>query len=59
MLCLTYVGPLTLEMDHWALNWLMTDQHKNGRLARWAFKPTQDYDFVIRHNFDCDETAPY
>ena len=43
-----YGSPFTLEMDHWALKWLMTGQHKNGSRARWALK-LQEYDFVIRH----------
>lgn len=40
--------PFTLEVDHWALRWLMTTTQKNGRLARWALK-LQEYDFKIRH----------
>ncbi|DBA76148.1 TPA: hypothetical protein ACH3X1_016829 [Trebouxia sp. C0004] len=41
--------PFTLEVDHWALKWLMTGVQRNGRLARWALQ-VQEYDFVIRRN---------
>ena len=32
-----YGVPFTLEVDHWALKWLMTTAH-SGMLARWAMK---------------------
>ena len=38
----------TVEMDHWALKWLMSCEHRNGRLARWALK-MQEYDFDVIH----------
>ena len=38
----------TVEMDHWALQWLMTGEHRNARLERWAMK-LMNYDFKVRH----------
>ena len=36
-----------LEVDHWALKWLMTTA-QSGMLARWAMK-LQEFDMEIRH----------
>jgi len=38
----------TVQMDHWALKWLMSNEHRNGRLARWALK-MQEYNFDVLH----------
>ena len=38
----------TVQMDHWALKWLMSNEHRNGRLARWALK-LQEYNFEVVH----------
>ena len=38
----------TVQMDHWALKWLMSTEHRNGRLARWALK-MQEYNFDVVH----------
>ncbi len=43
-----YGTPFLLEMDHWALRWLMTGTQHNGRLARWALK-LQEYGFKRSH----------
>ena len=43
-----YGTHFTVDMDHWALQWLMSNDHRNGRLARWALK-LQEYDFTVRH----------
>ena len=40
--------PFILETDHRALVYLMTADHKNGRLARWAMR-LQPYTFSIRY----------
>jgi len=42
-----YGAKFVLEVDHWALKWLMTTAH-NGKLARWAMK-LQEFNFEIRH----------
>ena len=40
--------PFPLEVDHWALRWLMTSRLHNNKLERWALK-LEEYDFVIKH----------
>lgn len=37
-----------VHMDHWALQWLVTTEHRDGRLARWALK-LQEYNFEVVH----------
>ena len=46
----SYLIPQTfvVETDHKALTYLMTANHQNGRLARWALQ-LQPYDFTIRY----------
>ena len=46
----SYLIPQTfvVETDHKALTYLMTANHQNGRLARWALR-LQPYTFTIRY----------
>ena len=38
----------TVQMDYWALKWLMSNEHRNERLARWALK-MQEYNSDVLH----------